>query len=148
MQFLRSLVLSAFVALGLFSAPAMASESFDINSLFTATVSDLQTADADAKAHSDTFASQCYEAVIPVVESQQANLNGIHVAAPVGVVSAFQEGRDGVKLALTIDANVKVNGLLPPAVVQGCGPLALDVQNDLGKANGSFALTLFGGKIF
>src|SRR5580693_6403063 len=55
------------------------------------TAADLQAADADAKAHNDTVAGTCYEALIPLVQNQASLLPG---AAPQGAVSAFQAARD------------------------------------------------------
>jgi hypothetical protein len=85
------------------------------------TVADLQAADADAKAHNDTVAGTCYEALIPLVQSQESLLPG---ALPKGAVSAFQAARD--------IANGVQSG---PSVLKGlnvpCAPLVLDAENTL-----------------
>jgi hypothetical protein len=124
---MKHLFTAALAALVLSIAAPASAASFDLNGLLAATANDLAAADADAIAHHDVFASQCYEGVAAFVTANPLNLTLPNV---VGVASAFQVARDGVKAA----QSVKATGLLPPALVQACGPLALDVQNDLGKA--------------
>lgn len=82
------------------------------------TVADLQAADADAKAHGDTIASTCYEALIPAVQSQTANLPA---ALPAGLFTAFQEGRDGIDAIEDVPAGLK-------GLNVACGPLVLDAE--------------------
>lgn len=79
------------------------------------TLADLQAADADAQANSDTAAHSCYGALIPVVEAR-ANQS----ASAVGAVSTFQHTRDIVKL-------FKGSG----AVAQACAALKQDVTGDV-----------------
>lgn len=79
------------------------------------TVTDLQDADADAVANSDTAAHSCYQALIPVVQSRA------NAAAPaVGAISAFQRTRDLVKL-------VKGQG----SIAQACAALKQDMTGDV-----------------
>jgi hypothetical protein len=85
------------------------------------TIADLQAADTDAKAHSDAVASMCYEALIPIVQSQAPILPD---SPPKGVVTAFQAARD------------VVNGVqAAPGVLKGlnvpCAPLVLDAEHTL-----------------
>jgi len=112
---------------------AAVSITLDLNALETATVSDLTAAKADADAHNDVFASQCYAGAAAFVQAHPLSLP---VLPSFGVVSAFQGARDAVK---TVAAK-KSTGLIPPELIQACGPLALDVQNDLGKAAPNFVL--------
>lgn len=109
------------------------SVTLDINALETAAVSDLTAAKADADAHNDVFASQCYAGAVAFVQAHPLSLPALPSS---GVVSAFQGGRDAVK---NVEAQ-KSTGLIPPELIQACGPLALDVQNDLGKAGSNFVL--------
>jgi hypothetical protein len=85
------------------------------------TVADLQAADADAKAHGDTVASTCYEALIPVVQSQASLLPA---SSPQGVVSAFQAARDIANGVQSVPGVLK--GLNVP-----CAPLVLDAEQTL-----------------
>lgn len=84
------------------------------------TVADLQAADLDAKAHKDTVASTCYEALIPIVQG----LGSGTVTAPVGAVSAFQATRDLSNAALAIPSTIE--GLNVP-----CAPLVLSTQQTI-----------------
>jgi hypothetical protein len=115
----------------LLAVPASASESFDLSKLTAATQADLAAAKADADAHGDAFASMCYAGVSDYITAHPLPA----ITTPVGVASAFQVARDGVKFVQAGAAQ----GVVPPELVQACGPLALDVQNDLGKAVGNFA---------
>lgn len=85
------------------------------------TVADLQAADADAKVHGDTVAATCYEALVPIVQSQASPLPG---AAPAGAVTAFQQARDGLNAVEGIPSALK--GLNVP-----CGPLVVDAEQTL-----------------
>jgi len=82
------------------------------------TVADLQAADADAKAHHDTLAATCYEALVPVIQAQP---NLIPSTAPKGLFTAFQEGRDGVNAIQAVPTALK-------GLNVACGPLVLDAQ--------------------
>jgi hypothetical protein len=90
------------------------------------TLADLEAADTDAVAHGDTVAAMCYAALIPLVSTARAP------AAPVGLVSAFQDLRDGV------GSTVAATGLLKQLEVP-CGPLAADVNLTLIQLVGKFA---------
>jgi hypothetical protein len=90
------------------------------------TLADLDAADADAKAHGDGVAAMCYEALIPLIGAAQAP------AAPVGLVSGFQELRDGV------NGGLAARGLLKQLEVP-CGPLAADVNLTLVALVAKFA---------
>ena len=92
------------------------------------TITDLQAADVDAKAHNDTIASTCYEAVIPLVQKAQST----SLKAPVGLVSGFQNLRDG------ISATQGAQGLIKQLEVP-CGPLAVDVNLTLAQLIAQFA---------
>lgn len=134
---MRKAFLIGAALLAFSSAPAFAQSStpsFDLTSLEQTLTADLQAADADAKAHGDTIASQCYEGVIAYQAANPVVLPG----SPVGVASGFQAARDVVKAGESAASTG-----IPPALVTTCGPLALDVQNDLGKAS---SLTIFGIK--
>ncbi len=91
-------------------------------------IADLKAADADAKAHSDTVASMCYEAVIPLIEKVQAT----PLTAPVGLVSAFQDLRDAKGLSNSSQTLLKQLEI-------PCGPLAADVNMDLVRLISKFA---------
>lgn len=131
---------AALTAAIILHAPAaLASESFDLNGLVHTAKVDLDTAKADADAHGDVIASQCYAGI-----ESYAEANPVQVQLPTvkGVASAFQVARDGVKLA-----EAGTGQGLPNELVLACGPLALDVQNDLGKA-AAIGFNIFGLKIF
>lgn len=85
------------------------------------TVADLQAADADAKAHHDTIAATCYEALIPVVQAQPSLIPS---ALPKGLFTAFQEGRDGVSAIQAVPSALK-------GLNVACGPLVLDAQQTI-----------------
>ncbi len=87
-------------------------------------IADLEAANADAKAHGDVVASMCYEAVIPLVQKAVAT----PLTAPIGLVSGFQEIRDGVNLAQSSKGFGIVKQLEVP-----CGPLAVDVGMNLAQ---------------
>lgn len=79
-------------------------------------VTDLTAADADAKAHSDTIADNCYTAEI-------AFLGGIPSlqtpSSSMGPIQIFQLKRDLVNA---------FKGGVPQGLTIGCGPLFLDEQ--------------------
>jgi hypothetical protein len=129
-------LIPALLAAVLFAVPASAGEvTLNLSQLEQTTVADLQAAETDATNHNDTIAANCYAGLIAYVD---ANGTQLSVTAPVGVASAFQDARDGVKLAETTAETG-----IPPAIETACGPLALDVQSDLGKA-GAAGFTIFG----
>lgn len=112
-----------------FTAPASAASapSFSINNILTATNTDLSAALADATAQKDAPAIQCYTAAQTYLAAHPFNLP----PRPVGVISAFQSARDGVRNVESV-----ANGGIPQELVMGCGALALSVQSDLGQAVG------------
>lgn len=130
-------MLALAAAAAISSAAHAAPAAFDLTKLEQATQADLTSAKADADAHGDVFASQCYGGV----SDYMAN-NPVTVALPDinGVASAFQAGRDVVK---GVAGGV---GAVPPELVQACGPLALDVQNDIAKAAAG-GFSIFGLKL-
>ncbi len=134
---MRKLLLLSVALFG-FSAPAMADPISDFNTFLaqvqTITTTDLQAALADATAHNDAAAMQCYSGVLAYNAANPLQVPNI--PAPVGVVSSFQLARDGVKFA---EANQNTP-IVPPAINQACGYLALDVQADVAKVGSSFVL--------
>lgn len=140
---MRHYSIAAFASVALacavgFSPAASASTSFDLSKITAATQADLDAAKADADSHGDVFASQCYAGVSWYIAEHGGDIAVPHI---VGVASAFQVARDGVKAV----ESLRGAGAVPPEIVQACGPLALDVQNDIGKAAG---LTIFGARLF
>jgi hypothetical protein len=89
------------------------------------TVADLQAALADATAHQDVAAMQCYPVLIKVVQS----LPSQEPAEPVGVVSAFQAARDINKAIISQTAAGQ--GSVVQAVNLGCAALFNDAQGDI-----------------
>lgn len=129
-------------ALCICAMPASASSGgLDLQGLLTATQHDLAAAKADADAHGDQIASQCYAGVSSYVTANPVSLPSVGSVA--GVASAFQVARDAVKGA----QGAAATGLLPTPIIQSCGALALDVQNDLGKIAAS-GVSIFGLKLF
>lgn len=123
-------------------AASASTQSFDLSGLVQATTDDLNAARADADARGDTIASQCYAGVEDYLV---ANPLALPTLPPIkGVASAFQAARDGVKDAQRVKAQFSAG--IPRELVIACGPLALDVQSDLGKAVNDF--TLLGIKLF
>lgn len=86
----------------------------DQQALANFTTADLQAAIADATANDDQTALMCYNALLPIARAQETA-----GAVPVGAISTFQRGRDGVQL---------LKGSSP--VKLACAPLAIDVQGD------------------
>lgn len=113
---MKRLLVLAFAAL-LTACAGTGGGSSPQQTLAQFTVTDLQAADADAKAHKDTVASTCYEALIPVVQGLGSGTE----TAPVGAVSAFQAARDLSNTAHSIPATIE--GLNVP-----CAPLVLSTQ--------------------
>lgn len=121
----RAKTIYAALAIACMGTPAFAgSVTLDIQKLEAASVADLEAAQADASAHGDTIAQTCYAGIETYVKANPITVP----AAPVGVASAFQTGRDAVKLGLTAASNG-----IPQPLELACGPLALDVQSDLGR---------------
>jgi hypothetical protein len=89
-------------------------------------VSDLQAALADATAHNDVAAMQCYPVLIQVVQSLPSQ---VPATAPAGVVSAFQAARDLSKAVQSQTAAGQ--GSVVQAVNLGCAALFNDVQGDV-----------------
>lgn len=135
MKHLSLAVFMPLLTLGVAVSPGHAADSvkLDIASIETATVNDLNIAKVDADAHNDVFASQCYAGAAAYVSAHPVSLPSLPSS---GVVSAFQVARDAVKVVQA----AKSVGAVPPELVQACGPLALDVQNDLGKAVADFTI--------
>ncbi|HNC51248.1 MAG TPA: hypothetical protein PLO14_03265 [Accumulibacter sp.] len=94
------LIFSLLLMLALFSRDSDAQE------LRQFAVADLTAARADAEAHQDATAVQCYAALL-----EQARTP---VAAPVGIVSAFQRARDVHRATQS------------EALQTACGPLAVE----------------------
>lgn len=90
------------------------------------TTADLTAALADATAHNDQAAMQCYPVLMKVV----ASLPAVAPASqPAGVVSAFQAARDLVK---TVQAQTDAGqGSVVQAVNLGCAALFNDAQGDV-----------------
>jgi len=140
MKFIKKALLTGALALGLgFSAPAMAAPAFNITDVIRASDADLQTALDNATARGDTFAMQCYQGTLDYNHSHPQHTLSITV---VGPVSGFQELRDGVK-----DVQGGVGSIVPPELVQACGPLALDAANDINRAGLTLGLNIFGLKL-
>ena len=137
---LPTLALAAALPFVLAFAPvqAKADPVSDFNNFIanatTFTEADLSAALADAQAHNDAAAAQCYAGTLAYVQAHPVSLPP--VSSPVGAVSAFQIARDGVKLA---EANAGVPQV-PDAINQACGYLALDVQKDVAKAATGFTI--------
>lgn len=132
---------AALAAAVLLSAPAHAADAvkLDINGLLKTTQADLAAAKADADARGDSVASQCYGGISTYLSAH----GGAAPSLPSvkGVASGFQAARDAVKIAEAAQANAGI----PPELELACGPLALDVQSDLGKA--ATQLAVFGIKL-
>ena len=142
MKLLKTLLALALITPLVAAAPANAApKGLDFSSLIAATVADLQAADADALANNDVFADECYKGAIVYVQAHPLPLPA--PGNPVGIVSTFQAGRDLVKSGQRLSGLVAKG--IPPELVQACGPLALDVNNDIGRATAGGFLGLFGG---
>lgn len=111
-----SFMLSGCAAAG--GSPS-ASAQDPLRSISTFTVTDLQSADADAVAVNDTVAHACYPALIQFIQSLPSSTGGTTV---VGAFSAFQKARDL--------RNVAFAGV-PLYLTMGCGPLYAQAHADL-----------------
>lgn len=132
----RLLFAAAGLALAVaFASPASAA-GFNITDVVRASPADLNAALADATAHQDAFAMQCYSGVIAY---NAANPQVAPFSDVQGFVSGFQAARDTVK-----SINGGVENFVPRELISACGPLALDAQNDIGHAS----LMLFGLRLF
>lgn len=87
---------------------------------------DIQAALADATAHNDLAAMQCYPVLLQVLASLPSTVPS---TAPAGVVSAFQEARDLSKAVQSQTAAGQ--GSLVQTVNLGCAALFNDAQGDL-----------------
>jgi hypothetical protein len=117
--------LIALVALFLTGCSGTVLTNGPFGDLSKLTATDIQAALADATAHGDKAAMQCYPVLLGVLADLQAKS-----AAPVnvaGVVSAFQAARD---LAKTVQSNAGGNELVQ-AVNLGCAALFNDAQGDI-----------------
>ena len=98
------------------SAPAPADP---LSAISTFTLTDLQHASADAKAHGDKLAAMCYDYLAAQLQAQTgSNPN----ATVVGAISAFQRARDlqgAVSAGISVDFQVN------------CAPLLSDVRANL-----------------
>jgi hypothetical protein len=107
-----------------------------VNKLATMAVPDLQAAAADATAHGDVVANQCYIGLIPVVQQIQSQVSTAlpltsTVAAPIGLATKFQDVRDAKAAVNALPA-----ALLNPSQLAGlrvqinlaCGALVVDTQ--------------------
>lgn len=121
------------LALCALAAAAPAANAGDFwSSLFTFTHDDFQAADADAMAHNDSLASECWEGADAYLSSEAANGTGfVPPGAPVGAASAFQAARDTVRSGLSVARNFQATGKLPLPLEQACGPLFVDSLDDL-----------------
>jgi hypothetical protein len=133
------LALACLVAASTVQASAA---DFNFTKLLEATQSDLAAAKADADAHNDVLASQCYSGVSAFLAAAGSGDSDLNITAPVGVASAFQIGRDVVKGA----QQVQTGAGIPIELEQACGPLAVDVNNDI--IRGAAGFTLFGVKLW
>jgi hypothetical protein len=102
----------------------------------TIALADLNAAAADATAHNDVVAAQCYAGLVPVVQQVQALLPGA-LPKPIGVVTAFQTARD-VKAGLAAQGGVLAK--LRAQINQACAALWVDAN--VGIAD---PLSLFSG---
>ena len=151
---MKNLLLAGAAALVLFTTPASASVADLVTSILTATHADFAAADADAKAHSDVLASQCWEGADAYLSKQTANGTGfVAPGAPKGVFSTFQAARDVAKAGLALKTQFSVTHKLPVELEQACGPLIVDSVDDvrtIGNAVGlgAFNLAIAGKPIF
>lgn len=111
-----SAVLALFLAscAGTSMAPSTSSAN-SLSDIAKFTISDLEAADADAKANGDNLSAACYEALIPFVKSLQG-------ATPItvsGAFSVFQKARD---------LRLKAQSGVPVDLKLGCAPLVMDEQ--------------------
>ena len=111
-----------------------------ITKLATAAIPDLKAAAADALAHNDPVAYQCWTGLVPVAEQIQAFLKPpapgpvVEPVKAIGVFSAFQQGRDaksdlqaGAKLLLSLSKSEQI-AQIRQAINLACGALYTDVK--------------------
>lgn len=109
-----------------------------LQQLQAVSLTDLQTAEADATAQKDTVAAACYAQIITLVSNQQKALAAQANLPDVHVVTSFQQARD-FALALRPGS----------ALSTACAPLANEVKMDVlnlvaGVTAGSLSLSSFG----
>lgn len=101
--------------------------------LSSATIPDLQAA-ADAKAHNDPIAAQCWTGLVPLAQQLQAQAAAraslTAPATPAGLFTAFQDARDAKAGAdqIVLALGAAQLAQLRQAVNLACGPLVVDVQ--------------------
>lgn len=137
---LRCLSASAALAAMLCLSACAGMPTLSPSDLVKALPADLAQADADASqmvgdasgVHmKDPIAHQCYAGVQDFLASTaQSGSGGILPAMPAGAISTFQDARDAVKGVERITGG---SGALPAQLVIACGPLWLDVQNDIAR---------------
>lgn len=118
-----ALALAACAQIPVAPAAGGTSASTDpLASLKAFTVTDLQSALADAQAQTppDQVAANCYQALIPLVQSQSTN----PLPSAAGAFSAFQKGRDVGTIA---------QAGIPAGLNIACAPLVIDTQQTLAK---------------
>lgn len=137
---MKTLFCTAALALCALAAAAPAAKAGDFwSNLFTYTHNDFLAADADAKAHDDTLASQCWEGADTYLSAEAANGTDLEPpGTPVGAASAFQAARDTVKFGLSVARNFQATGKVPMPLEVACGPLFVDSLDDL-RAAGNVA---------
>lgn len=99
----------------------------DLQKVSAIAVPDLQAALADATAHGDTAASNCYTTLLAVIQS-----NPIHMPTIKGVASAFQAGRDAI-------GGTGVNEIAKRINI-GCAALFVDANFALAKLVGTMGV--------
>jgi hypothetical protein len=100
------------------TATAPAAPGDPLTALANFTITDLQNASADAKAHSDKLAAMCYDYLAAQLKAQA----GAPGASVSGAVSAFQRVRD---LQSAINSGVSQDFQV------NCAPLLSDVRLNL-----------------
>jgi uncharacterized protein YceK len=117
-------VLCIFLA-GCSSVSGLSSPGSPFGDVLALTVADLEAALADATAHQDLPAMQCYPVLLGIVKNLPSQLPT--AGAPKGVVSTFQAARDLSKKAQTFSG---ANDPLIQAVNLGCAALYNDAKGD------------------
>jgi hypothetical protein len=133
---MKTLFCTGALALCTLAAAAPPANAGDFwSNLFIFTHDDFRAADADAKAHNDTLASECWEGADTYLSSEAAKGSGfVPPGAPVGAASAFQAARDTVRFGLSVARNFQATGKVPVPLEQACGPLFVDSLDDLRDA--------------
>lgn len=122
----KFLILGACLALAACAAPTpptTAKAADPVTALGSFTLADLQAASADAHAHNDQAAYQCYDYLITVLPSLQVPSGPLPT---VGAFVAFQKGRD-----VANDLGGAQSGL--KSLNLACAPLVIDTQTILNK---------------